>query len=853
MAADSKAKLLHDAENYVLHGKVQQAIGEYLKVIKYDPDDVLILNTVGDLYLRQGNRSEANRYFSRVAEAYVQNNFFLKAIAVYKKILSADPDNLEISLTTASLYAKQGLIIDARNQYLRVAALLEKEGRSQEIPAIYEKVVELDPSNAAVQRKLAELHLAQGAGDKACARWIGAAQAQVKVGDWHAAADSFERALDINLHDTGALRGLVDCCAKTDRAAPVEILKKAVAQSPDSPDLHEMLGNAFLSAADLESAAEAFKAAASLDENRYPNIIALAEAWIERNDYDRAAACLDDVAPTFVYRRDTDRAVELYERILQGSPDRVDSMERLASIYSALGDQGRRLETLDRIVECHLRGGRSSDLLEPLEKLLHVNPDSEKYRRLHQQAFLEANPGTPYESPVAAPEEPSGPDAPAPAPAEGGAPTSLVEIDLLINYGMKDKALGLLRDLEHRDPHDREVRIRLVSLLKEEERMAEAAEQSLLLAALERCVGNEDEVQRHLAEATRLDPDLSEDEHSLAEFAGRHGIKIDTGTTGLSASKSREDDLSSDLLAALFPDEKPGAGGAVAEEIAPEPYPQDGTVGPAKSVQEQLQEVDFYIGLGFHDEARAKLDEIARVDPGNPELSKRYESLSAVAPESQSGVAAAPESLSGTPEPANEDILDGLDLAFLDDGDSKRASAAEIIAPPVQLATPTAAPRQNAPESNEMFADLLKEIDELPDVGVSTEAFEEHFSLGTAYREMELVDDAIKEFELAWKAVDRQNDPRKAIQCCGILSTCYLQKKMPRSALLWCQTGLEVPDISTHETLALRYDMGMAHLLSGETGEALGCFEETFRLNPSYRDVAQRIDELKGGSEQHVF
>lgn len=53
VAADSKAKFLHDAERYVLHGKVQQAIGEYLKIIRFDPNDVLILNTIGDLYLRQ--------------------------------------------------------------------------------------------------------------------------------------------------------------------------------------------------------------------------------------------------------------------------------------------------------------------------------------------------------------------------------------------------------------------------------------------------------------------------------------------------------------------------------------------------------------------------------------------------------------------------------------------------------------------------------------------------------------------------------------------------------------------------------------------------------------------------------
>jgi tetratricopeptide (TPR) repeat protein len=162
VAADSKAKFLHEAEKYILHGKVSQAIGEYLKIIKLDPNDVLTLNTIGDLYLRQHNIPEANKCFAQVAETYVRNNFFLKAIAVYRKILSTDPSNLQTNATIAALYAKQGSSVDARNQYLKVAALLEKADRGKEVLDVYEKIVELDPSNSTAQRKLAELHLAAG-------------------------------------------------------------------------------------------------------------------------------------------------------------------------------------------------------------------------------------------------------------------------------------------------------------------------------------------------------------------------------------------------------------------------------------------------------------------------------------------------------------------------------------------------------------------------------------------------------------------------------------------------------------------------------------------------------------------
>ncbi|MBM3792104.1 MAG: hypothetical protein FJW35_17385, partial [Acidobacteria bacterium] len=109
MASDSKTRLLREAEKLVLQGKIPQAIGEYLKIVSSDPDDVLVRNTVGDLHLRAGNTKDANRLFHQVAETYIRTNFLLKAVAVYKKILASDPSNLELHATIASLCARQGM------------------------------------------------------------------------------------------------------------------------------------------------------------------------------------------------------------------------------------------------------------------------------------------------------------------------------------------------------------------------------------------------------------------------------------------------------------------------------------------------------------------------------------------------------------------------------------------------------------------------------------------------------------------------------------------------------------------------------------------------------------------------
>ena len=529
MAADSKAKLLQEAEKFVLQGKVPQAIGEYIKIVKLDPNDVLILNTIGDLHLRQKQVSEANQYFSSVAESYVRNNFFLKALAVYKKILSTDPNNLEINATMASLYAKQGLSIDARNQYLKIAALLENRGQSGEILEIFEKIVELDPANAVIQQKLAELYYAAGADKKAHNSWTGAARAQLKAGDVAGAMDSIRRAIELDPVDGKAIGSLLECCRKSGNFKPaLDQLKKSIQLAPQNLDMREMLGQAYLETDDLEMAAKAFHAVFSMDESRYEGFFAVAQAMINKDDCDQAANCLDPIIPVLITRRETERAAELFGQILNRRPKHLFALNRMAAIYSATGDQPHYLETLDTIADHYMETNHPAEALEYLEKIIQTNPESKKHRKLHRQAFAEVYPDTPYVPPVVPPEAVAAPNAVRDSnqrgTASGEMSPEIVEADLLLNYGLKEKALKLLQGLEIREPANKDMRVRLMHLYKADHKYAEAAKQCLLLAALCRMSKNEEAAQTYIAEARQIAPDMDEYAQDLMEFAQLNGI-----------------------------------------------------------------------------------------------------------------------------------------------------------------------------------------------------------------------------------------------------------------------------------------------------------------------------------------
>lgn len=883
MATDSKARFLRDAEKCVLQGKIRQAINEYLKIIRDDPNDVLTMNTIGDLYLREGRIPEATKYFSQVAENYTRNNFLLKAIAVYKKILNSDPGNLDINRVVAELYVRQGLIVEARHQYLRIADICARQGNSAESVAAYEKVAELDPANSSVRLRLAEIYLAEGAREKAQASFAGAAKAQSKTGDTAAAAQSFRRALDLAPTDPDVMKGYVETTVQLGNVnLAIEQLGRALQVAPDDVPLRQLLGRTYLSSGDPRSAAEAFMAVLARDESQFRDFLSLGKAFLASGDVDAAARSLDPVISTLISRRSTDQAVDVYNMILDGHPDHEPTLTRLADIYSATNNHFRYTEVLDSLIDIELRRGNPTGAIGFLEKVLQINPRSETHLKLHQEAFAQAYPETPYEPPSFAVETPVDPTTAfamtvspeTPAAEEEQADARFVEIDLLLNYGMKARALERLQALEDQDPGGKEVRLRLLSLYREARRNRDAAEQCVLLAAIHRRAKDEDSAQEYIAEARKLAPDWVVPGFDITDFARSRRVPIDrrkpqeAATTLTSEDDTLEIDLSEDISEVFFKDSAshppagpaaPAAAAGIAEEYSPAAAPR---APAAESLSDKLQEVDFYLRLGFHDEARAKLDEIAAASPGHPELESRYRQLSEVSTQP-----AQPEAIVTPEEPASSPASRGEvegNAADLDAVVNRFVEEYFLAPPPAQQAIPAPPPAPPAPPPaqvahgadrkarvNEMFADVIEEVNTLEDDETTKETFDVHFGLGVAYKEMNLVDEAIKEFETAVKSLDPARHARQIVQCSGMLSSCFLGKGMARSALRWCQTGLGLSDISPHEKMALRYDMGVAHSLAGDSEKALECFGELFDIDPTYRDVAQKIDSLKSTSQSH--
>lgn len=156
MAGTKRDALIASAEKSLQKGKVDSALKDYLKVLEETPGDINILNKVGDLYTRLNRNEEAIPYLTRIAEHFARDGFFLRGIAIYKRINRLDPARLDVYERLAELYAKQGLTTDAKSQYQVLADYHARNDNAIGAIGIYQKMVGIDPQNIQLHVKLAD-------------------------------------------------------------------------------------------------------------------------------------------------------------------------------------------------------------------------------------------------------------------------------------------------------------------------------------------------------------------------------------------------------------------------------------------------------------------------------------------------------------------------------------------------------------------------------------------------------------------------------------------------------------------------------------------------------------------------
>src|SRR5215213_2431655 len=266
--AVQRDKVIASAEKLVAKGKIEPAIKEYERLLDDNPNDVNTLNRIGDLWVRINRNDEAVKVFTKIADHYGRDGFFLKAIAIFKKINKLDPSKLDIYAKLADLYAKQGLAMEAKSQYQVLADYYLKHGDPGNALLIYKKISELDPNSINVHVKLADLHSQVNNTAEALKEYDRVGKMLLKRGMLDEAVQVFKKALKLEAKNTELVESLVTALLEAkDYDNATQIVQAALEQNKDNPRLLAILGRISLARGDAGGARAALERSLAADPN----------------------------------------------------------------------------------------------------------------------------------------------------------------------------------------------------------------------------------------------------------------------------------------------------------------------------------------------------------------------------------------------------------------------------------------------------------------------------------------------------------------------------------------------------------------------------------------------------------
>ncbi len=519
----NKQKVLSAAEKCVQQGKLQNAITEYEKILKADPKDLTVMNTVGDLYSRLGDSSKAAECFKSVGDAYASQGFTVKAIAMYKKLSKLKPST-DCILRLAELYTQQGLFNDARAQYLQVAEDFMKSGQLDQAVKIFEKTLEMDPDNVAMRTKLAEVYVRMGKKPEAWKILSAAAENLRAKGQLAAADEILQRMLKLEPGNSYALvlRGRAALDAG-DIAAAITALTK-VADLDNNAEGLKALFQAYLRSKKFAEAGSIASKLANVHDDGSA-IIEYCDALMEAQQYREVLQLFEENADRLL-KNDGGKFMEVLRSIVGYAKEDTQALESVLVLYQKTGDTTHFTEIYELLAHAYVQNNELEKAQENYQKLMQLEPANPMHAKNYQQvAEKQGTSNTPHqitqEEGAVLLEE-----------LEATAPfveqqyddqtsqalrAAMTDAELFISYNMPGKALEPLISVLPKAPRDLRVNQKLAALQTRAGKFAEAAACCRTLESIYHDANHPEEAARY------------------GELAGKYELRSGVSTTVASA------------------------------------------------------------------------------------------------------------------------------------------------------------------------------------------------------------------------------------------------------------------------------------------------------------------------------
>lgn len=401
-----KNKILKEIQKFVAKSQWDKAIEEYAKLVKDSPSDTNSHNAMGDLYLKKNDPDKAVVSYSKAADIFAKSGFTLKAIALYKKIQSIKPNQVEVLITLGKLNAERGLIGNANESFLAAASYFTRQGQKGKAIDVYKTLCDLNPDNLSLAQNLADLYISEGHYKEAVSKYIDLAETCITKGDLAAARGFLEKSEAKGSERFDFIRVSAMLDLKSNKI-PEAIKKLERAQDIDKTDTRVglLLSEAYQRSGRYEECGAILSSIVEKDPKNLQLRKQLTDVFVKAGDYQSAWTHYNFIIERNISGNQLQEAEKLIKEYLALKPEDIAARHLLVGIYSKTGQEKEMEEAHEEIAGLHLKSGETLMAENVYRKLLEKDPTN---KRLNEKlaSIVHEPKDTPEETSQAAPVEP---------------------------------------------------------------------------------------------------------------------------------------------------------------------------------------------------------------------------------------------------------------------------------------------------------------------------------------------------------------------------------------------------------------------------------------------------------------
>ncbi|MDX1492509.1 MAG: tetratricopeptide repeat protein [Longimicrobiales bacterium] len=137
------------------------------------------------------------------------------------------------------------------------------------------------------------------------------------------------------------------------------------------------------------------------------------------------------------------------------------------------------------------------------------------------------------------------------------------------------------------------------------------------------------------------------------------------------------------------------------------------------------------------------------------------------------------------------------------------------------------------------FAKMLSQFKEKVSENLDSSDVRAHYDLGTAYKEMGLLDEAITSFQAALRASANH------LPTYEMMGQTFIEMGQPEAAVRSLERALTTADTVEDELVGIYYYLGRAYEELDNKGSAVDYYDRVFALDINFADVTERLRELR--------